>query len=74
MGPQIDPVWGVGLSTLNTWVQKHQHDDLMIVIDPRDNGDARVKKWTKKTPVFAKKPVCCARRREILKRRQRLPK
>tara|TARA_R110002074_G_scaffold387234_1_gene569293 strand:- start:898 stop:1101 length:204 start_codon:yes stop_codon:yes gene_type:complete len=23
---------GVGLSTLNKWVQKHQHADLMIVI------------------------------------------
>ena len=27
--PQVSSDWGVGLSTLNKWVQKHQHDDLM---------------------------------------------
>ena len=27
--PQIASDLGVGLSTLNKWVQKHQHDDLM---------------------------------------------
>jgi len=27
--PQIAPDLGVGLSTLNKWVQRHQHDDLM---------------------------------------------
>lgn len=27
--PQIASDLGVGLSTLNNWVQKHQHDDLM---------------------------------------------
>ena len=27
--PQISSDLGVGVSTLNTWVQKHQHDDLM---------------------------------------------
>ena len=27
--PQISSDLGVGLSTLNKWVQKHQHDDLM---------------------------------------------
>ena len=27
--PQVSSDLGVGLSTLNTWVQKHQHDDLM---------------------------------------------
>jgi transposase len=27
--PQIASDLGVGVSTLNKWVQKHQHDDLM---------------------------------------------
>ena len=27
--PQVSADLGVGLSTLNKWVQKHQHDDLM---------------------------------------------
>jgi len=27
--PQVSSDLGVGLSTLNKWVQKHQHDDLM---------------------------------------------
>jgi transposase len=27
--PQLSSDLGVGLSTLNKWVQKHQHDDLM---------------------------------------------
>jgi len=27
--PKIASDLGVGLSTLNKWVQKHQHDDLM---------------------------------------------
>ena len=26
---QVSPDLGVGLSTLNKWVQKHQHEDLM---------------------------------------------
>ena len=29
MRPQVSSDLGVGLSTLNKWVQKHQHDDLM---------------------------------------------
>ena len=28
--PQAALDLGVGLSTLNKWVQKHQHDDLML--------------------------------------------
>ena len=28
--PQAASDLGVGLSTLNKWVQKHQHDDLML--------------------------------------------
>ena len=31
-GPQLSSDLGVGLSTLNKWVQQHQHDDLMIGI------------------------------------------
>jgi len=27
--PQVSSDLGVGLSTLNKWVQKHQHEDLM---------------------------------------------
>ena len=30
--PQLSSGLGVGLSTLNKWVQQHQHDDLMIAI------------------------------------------
>ena len=30
--PQLSSDLGVGLSTLNKWVQQHQHDDLMIGI------------------------------------------
>jgi transposase len=30
--PPVSSDLGVGLSTLNKWVQKHQHDDLMIII------------------------------------------
>ena len=30
--PQIASDLGVGVSTLNKWVQQHQNDDLMIVI------------------------------------------
>jgi transposase len=29
MRPQVSSDLGVGLSTLNKWVQQHQHDDLM---------------------------------------------
>ena len=29
MRPQVSSDLGVGLPTLNKWVQKHQHDDLM---------------------------------------------
>ena len=28
--PQVSSDLGVGLSTLNKWVQKHQHDDLIV--------------------------------------------
>jgi len=31
--PRLSSDLGVGLSTLNKWVQQHPHDDLMIVID-----------------------------------------
>jgi len=30
--PQVSSDLGVGLSTLNKWVQQHQHDDLMVAI------------------------------------------
>jgi transposase len=30
--PHLDSDFGVGVSTLNKWVQQHQHEDLMILI------------------------------------------
>jgi putative transposase len=27
--PQVSSDWGLGVSTLNKWIQRHQHDDLM---------------------------------------------
>lgn len=33
--PEVASDLGVGLSTLNKWVQKHQHDDLMS--DPHED-------------------------------------
>ena len=30
--PQVSSDLGVGVPILNKWVQKHQHDNLMIVI------------------------------------------
>lgn len=32
--PQVSSDLGVGLSTLNRWAQKHQHDDLMSIAKP----------------------------------------
>ncbi len=64
--PQIASDLGVGLSTLNKWVQKHQHDDLMIAIGTplvRETMAMPARGCGKgKHPVFARKPVCCARR------------
>ena len=32
--PQLSSDLGVGLSTLNKWVQQHQHDDLISIAKP----------------------------------------
>jgi transposase len=43
--PQIVSDLGVGLSTLNKWVQKHQHDDLMSGPDEDvEKENARLRK------------------------------
>jgi transposase len=43
--PQIASDLGVGLSTLNKWVQKHQHDDLMSGPDEDvEKENARLRK------------------------------
>ena len=51
--PQVSSDLGVGLSTLNKWVQQHQHDDLMS--GPHEDVE-------KENTAFAKKSGCCARR------------
>ncbi|MFT5742206.1 MAG: transposase [Paracoccaceae bacterium] len=43
--PQVSSDLGVGLSTLNKWVQKHQHDDLMSgPHEDIEKEDARLRK------------------------------
>ena len=43
--PQLSSDLGVGLSTLNKWVQKHQHDDLMSgPHDDVEKENARLRK------------------------------
>ena len=45
MRTQIAADLGVGLSTLNKWVQKHQHDDLMSgPHDDLEKENARLRK------------------------------
>ena len=51
--PQLASDLGVGVSTLNKWVQQHQHDDLMS--GPHEDVEKRM-------PAFARKTACCARR------------
>jgi len=43
--PQIASDLGIGLSTLNKWVQKHQHDDLMSgPHEDVEKGNTRLRK------------------------------
>jgi transposase len=43
--PQVSSNLGVGLSTLNKWAQKHQHDDLMSgPHEDVEKGDERLRK------------------------------
>ena len=50
--PQVSSDLGVGLSTLNKWVQQHQHDDLM---------SGCMKTLRRRTTAFAKKSEFCVR-------------
>ncbi len=49
--PQIASDLGVGLSTLNKWVQKHQHDDLMS--GPHEDVGKENERLRKKVRLFA---------------------
>jgi transposase len=51
---------GVGLLTLNKWVQKHQHDDLMS--DPHEDVERENERLRKEVRVLREE-------REILKNR-----
>ena len=43
--PQLSSDLGVGLSTLNKWVQQHQHDDLMSGLhEDVDKDNTRLRK------------------------------
>jgi len=55
--PQLSSDLGVGVSTLNKWVQQHQHDDLMS--GPHEDVE---KKTTR-----LRKEVRMLRKRDILK-------
>ena len=52
--PQLSSDLGIGVSTLNKWVQQYQHDDLMS--GPHEDVEKE------NTPAFTKKSGCCARR------------
>ncbi len=56
--PQVSSDLGVGLSTLNKWVQKHQHDDLMS--GPHDDVE--------KENTRLRKEVRLLKEREVLKK------
>ena len=46
--PQLSSDLGVGLSTLNKWVQQHQHDDLMSGLhEDVDKDNTRLRKETR---------------------------
>lgn len=53
--PQLAADLGVGVSTLNKWVQKHQRDELMA-------GPQRM--WKKRMNASARKHIYCARVRK----------
>ena len=57
--PQVSSDLGVGLSTLNKWVQKHQHDDLMSV--PHEEVEKENKRLRKEVRLLREE-------REILKK------
>ena len=56
--PQVSSDLGVGLSTLNKWVQKHQHDDVMS--GPHEDVEKESARLRK--PVCARRCACSVRR------------
>ena len=59
--PKVSSDLGVGLSTLNKWVQKHQHDDLMS--GPHEDVEKENERLRKEVRLLREE-------REVLKRRQ----
>jgi transposase len=59
--PRVSSDLGVGLSTLNKWVQKHQHDDLMS--GPHEDVEKENTRLRKEVRLLREE-------REVLKRRQ----
>ena len=57
--PQAAADLGVGLSTLNKWVQKHQHDDLMA--GPHENVEKENERLRKEVRLLREE-------REVLKK------
>ncbi len=57
--PQLSSDLGVGLSTLNKWVQKHQHDDLMS--GPHEDVEKENERLRKEVRLLREK-------REVLKK------
>jgi len=57
--PKIASDLGVGLSTLNKWVQKHQHDDLMS--GPHEDVEKENKRLRKEVRLLREE-------REVLKK------
>ncbi len=60
--PQVSSDLGVGLSTLNKWVQKHQHDDLMS--GPHEDVEKENTRLRKEVRLLREE-------REVLKKRRR---
>ena len=59
--PQLSSDLGVGLSTLNKWVQQHQHDDLMS--GPHEDVEKENTRLRKEVRLLREE-------REVLKRRR----
>ena len=65
--PKVASELGIGLSTLNKWVQKHPLPGRALCNNvPKGRTTtsclAPMKTWKRKMPAFAKKCVCCVRR------------
>ncbi len=54
--PQVSSDLGVGLSTLNKWVQQHQHDDLMS--GPHEDVEKENTRLAKKSDFCARRGKC----------------